>query len=58
MLNLGWLAHAALLQATAPITNEWWLATMLVCLMPAAFILLWVIVAWCFLSDQPHSSFR
>ena len=56
MLNLGWLAHAALLQATAPITNEWWLATMLVCLMPAAFILLWVIVAWFFLSDQPQSS--
>ena len=58
MLNLGWLAHAALLQATAPITNEWLLATMLVCLMPAAFILLWVIVAWFFLSDQPRSSFR
>ena len=58
MLNLLLLTHAAQLPATAAITNEWWLATLLVCLMPAALILLWVIVAWCFLSDQPRSSFR
>ncbi len=58
MMNVALLTHAALLSATAAAMNEWWLATLLICLMPAALILLWVIVAWCFLSDQPHSSFR
>ena len=58
MLNIEWLTHAVLLLATAAVANEWWLATLLICLMPAALILLWVIMAWCFLSDRPRSSFR
>ena len=45
MMNVALLTHAALLPATAAAMNEWWLATLLICLMPAALILLWVIVA-------------
>jgi hypothetical protein len=43
--------------AVATTIDAWWLATLVICLSPAAFILLWVIVAWCFFSDHPASDF-
>ncbi len=58
MMNVALLTHAALQPANVAALDEWWLATLLICLMPAALFLLWVIMAWCFLSDQPRSSFR
>ena len=58
MLNVVWPTHATLLPATAAALNEWWLATLLISLIPAALILLWVIVAWFFLSDHPDPRLR
>ncbi len=52
------LAHASLLPVAAAITDPWQLATLLICLSPAALILLWVAVAWFFLSDEPRPRFR
>ncbi len=58
MLNIQLLAHATLLPAIAAVLNEWLMAVLVIALMPAALILLWVIVAWFFLSDQPDPRFR
>lgn len=58
MLNVEWPTHATLLPATVAALNEWWLATLLISMVPAALILLWVIVAWFFLSDQPDPHLR
>ncbi len=58
MLNVQSLAHATLLPAIAAVLNEWLLATLVICLVPAALILLWVLVAWFFLTDQPDPRFR
>ena len=58
MLNLEWLTHVALFPVAAVMSNEWWLATLAICLMPAALILLWVMVAWFCLSDQPDPRYR
>ncbi len=58
MLNLIALTHATMLPAASAATDVWQLVPWLIGLTPAALILLWVAVAWFFLTDQPRQRFR
>ena len=58
MHNLVMLINAAWPLAAGADPDVWLLVPWIVCMAPAALILLWVIAALIFLSDEPRPRFR
>ncbi len=58
MFDSAMLGHAAWSWAAGANVDVWLLLPWIVCMAPAALILLWVIAACIFLSDQPRPRFQ
>jgi cell division septal protein FtsQ len=56
MFNVAVLSDVALQTLTIATPEQWRVAILALCLVLAALILLWVIVAWFFLPDRPRST--